>query len=348
MNMKSVRDNPQLARRASAHSVPCFLLAFLLVFAGCNKQKAEVKPVEVAPEVVPNDALISQQVAERILQEPKLQSLGIQVESKQGVVKLSGEVDDQSERVLASRLAGEVPGVVRVVGSLAVADAIAAAESEIPAEPVDNSPKSARVRTTTASAPSPSHHPSHVPASSGERIPAAPIPSAPRQVTTPASLNTKIWTDPIDRYLAGKPNPRTPSPLVGNGPVFESDGKQFTLDPRLLVGISAAETSFATGKCHSTPVSSTRNAWNWFYCYGSNSCGTDTCVNSPFESWQRGIDTVSKYMERNYIMKGLTDVRKIQTKYCTSGCQNWVPNVETVMREMGGDPKQLTLAAPPH
>ena len=137
--------------------------------------------------------------------------------------------------------------------------------------------------------------------------------------------------------------------MTGRGSVFEADGVTYTIDPRLVVAISGAETSFATGKCHKTPVVDTRNAWNWFWCYGNNSCGNDVCDNSAFDTWDSGIKTVSKYVKRNYIMKGLTDVRKIQVKYCTEDCDYWVKNVQTFMQQMGGDPENLTVAQPfPH
>jgi len=335
------------------------LLLVLGLLLGCNK-KADNTP-QTAP---PTDTQLSQQVAERILQDPTLKNRNVQVESKDGVVTLRGEVDEESEKASAERIAGQVPGVKQVVLSLTVEDFSALEKQPTTPQPQAPRPKAPQPSPPQATVRAPqavvpvrpaatvtSHPPSPAPQVVATAVPRPKPPvadPAPKPPLTSAGLNTRSWTNPIDRYLARKPNPRMPSPLTGTGPVFESDGAQYTLDPRLIVGISGAETSFATGRCHSTPVRATRNAWNWFYCYGSNSCGTDVCVNSPFDSWQSGINTVSKFVQRNYIMKGLTDVRKIQVKYCTSGCANWVPNVEAIMRDMGGDPEKLTLAAPAH
>jgi hypothetical protein len=308
----------------------------------------------------PTPAQLSQSVGERMFRNPQLKDCNIEVEAESGVVTLRGEVHDESEKSLAAQIAGEVPGVKQVVLSLTVMDA----EGDNPALGARLPVQSSRLLGGSASAQNMA--PSSVASSSRDPFPkphhaatpavawvaphaeaeAAIADPPPTHATSPAALNTASWTNPIDRYLARKPQPSMPSPMLGNGPAFEADGKQYTIDPRLIVAISGAETSLATGKCHTTPVSSTRNAWNWFYCYGSNSCGEDVCVNSPFNTWQSGICTVSKYVQRNYIMKGFTDVRRIQSKYCTSGCDHWVGNVEAVMRDLGGDPETLTAPAP--
>jgi BON domain-containing protein len=333
------------------------LAPLLLLLLGCNKKASNTSPSNPPP----TDTQLSQQVAEQILQDPALKNDNIQVEAKDGVVTLKGEVEAESEKAEATRIAGQVEGVRQVALALTVEN-FSALESEAssvqPEVPHTKPPQATGRAPQAAIQPQASqstalHRPSPAPAPSTLTT-AAPRPkppvagSAAKPPLTSAGMTTKTWNNPIDQYLARKPNPRMPSPLTGNGPVFESDGAQYTIDPRLIVGISGAETSFATGRCHSTPVRATRNAWNWFYCYGSNSCGTDVCVNSPFDSWQSGINTVSKFVQRNYIMKGLTDVRKIQTKYCITGCAHWVPNVEAVMRDMGGDPEKLTLETPVH
>jgi BON domain len=344
-----ISSAPCVSARVRARRLIVFLLFGLLW--GCNKK--------------PNDQLLSQQVQDRFFQDPELRKFDIQVESANGVVTLTGIVDEENERASASRIAGQVPGVKQVVLSLTAAEAATQTEESNPAQPSGHTPEDAARRAAVAASLAHQNAPAtlasasphnNAPATTAFGSPHSDSPHAapPRTNSgstppaTPAALITKSWNDPIDRYLARKPTLRTPSPLTGNGPIFELDGKQYTIDPRLIVGISGAETSFATGKCHSTPVSTTRNAWNWFYCYGSGSCGKDVCTNSPFDSWESGINIVSKYMQRNYVMKGLTDVRKIQTKYCISGCTYWVPNVEAIMKEMGGDPEHLTLTSQTH
>ena len=155
------------------------------------------------------------------------------------------------------------------------------------------------------------------------------------------------WSNPIDQYLAKRPTPSRPSPLTGQGSVFDSNGQQYAIDPRLIVAISGAETSFATAKCHSTPVVETHNAWNWFWCYASGTCGNDVCGNSPFDSWGSGIKTLSKFLRKNYINKGYNTVPLIRSKYCTAGCDYWVSNVTRFLQEMNGDPNSLTGSVNP-
>jgi hypothetical protein len=162
----------------------------------------------------------------------------------------------------------------------------------------------------------------------------------------PTGASSKSWTAvQIDAFLATKPSSSQPSPLHGQGAMFELYGQKYSVDPRLVVAISAAETSYGTGKCRSTPVINTRNAWNWFWCESNDSCGSDVCVGSTFDTWGSGIDTVSHFMRSTYINKGYYNVKLIASKYCTVGCENWVPNVTTVMQEMGGDPENLALSA---
>ena len=319
----------------------------------------------------PDDQLIVQEVQARFFQDTTLKARDIHVACADGSVTLTGEVNQESEKLAAGHLAGQVPGVKQVVISLNVVTVATATGSNstppqtpAPAQPsapvatpvpVATGSNSTAPQTPTPAQPSAPAATSVPVATRGNSTAPRTPPSAPSPVTTATSGSqgttspapvAKTWNDPIDQYLARKPSPKTPSPLTGRGPVFESDGKQYTIDPRLIVAISGAETSFAIGKCHKTPVTATRNAWNWFWCYGNNSCGTDVCNNSAFDTWDSGIKTVSKYVERNYVMKGLTDVRKIQTKYCTEGCDYWVKNVDAFMQQMGGDPENLTPASP--
>jgi len=291
------------------YSVRAVWIVFLTVFSllGCNKNL--------------EDHAIAEAVKLRLSQDPNLKQSEIHVTASQGVITLTGRVSANDQKLEAGHTASQVKGVRQVIVSLD-REPVQTAATSIPLVP-SGAPMAGK----------PSTPPSE---------PAGPI-SSP---LTPASLTTHTWTDPIDRYLASKPSMQRSSPMTGRGQIFEDDGVQYTIDPRLIVAISGAETSFATGKCHKTPVVTTHNAWNWFWCYGSNSCGVDVCGNSSFDTWDSGIKTVSKYVKRNYIVKGLTDVRKIQVKYCTEGCDYWVRNVQTFMQQMGGDPENLVVAQP--
>lgn len=126
----------------------------------------------------------------------------------------------------------------------------------------------------------------------------------------------------IDTYLHGVHS--TAHPLVGHGTTFVTEGSQYHVNPRFLVAISGGETTFGTHVCGSN------NAFNWFWNGG--------CTNSPFDSWDSGIRTVSHFMQKSYILHGYTTIPTIQTKYCTSGCTNWIRLVGTFYGDLGGDP----------
>jgi hypothetical protein len=135
----------------------------------------------------------------------------------------------------------------------------------------------------------------------------------------------------IDAYLAGKN-----SPIAGDGSVFFSKGVQYNVDPRLIVAISGAESSFGTnwGACPSSGF----NAWSYFY--------NGNCANSPFSSYAEGITVVTKFIRRTDLNNGYTTVALIQSHttssggtsgYCTSGCQNWIPDVTQFYLQLHGD-----------
>ncbi|HEX5283594.1 MAG TPA: hypothetical protein VFW30_05700 [Bryocella sp.] len=148
----------------------------------------------------------------------------------------------------------------------------------------------------------------------------------------PAFSQTAVSARQIDQFLAAKQiatkqgNIVTP-PLNGLGSVFVNDGSQYSIDPRLIVAISGAESSFGVRICTSN------NAWNWFW--------QGPCPSSPFDSWSSGIETLSHYMDKSYILHGYNSVALIGQKYCASGCSNWVPDVTLFMTQLGGDPSSL-------
>ncbi len=133
----------------------------------------------------------------------------------------------------------------------------------------------------------------------------------------------EITAAEIDSYLAGKG-----SPLAGLGQVFVDRGREFDIDPRLLVAIAGAESSFGTRIC------TAYNAWNWFY---SGWC------SSPFDSWPEGIYSVTRGLRLYYFNQGRTTLSSIRDKYCP-GCTNWLTNVTIFYRdELGGDLSDLTF-----
>ncbi len=95
--------------------------------------------------------------------------------------------------------------------------------------------------------------------------------------TPAAHAEPDISAARIDSYLQGKA-----SPLAGLGAAFRAVGIKHNIDPRLLVAIAGQETGFGRHLCASY------NAWNWFW--------SDTCSDSPFDSWEEALETVAKYL----------------------------------------------------
>ncbi len=121
------------------------------------------------------------------------------------------------------------------------------------------------------------------------------------------------------------------SPLAGEGRVFIQEGKEWNVDPRLIVGIAGAESSFGTHICADF------NAWNWFWNIGL------PCIESPFVSWEEGIKTVTQKIRTSYFDdRGLSTIPAIGGTYCAEACDFWVPNVTQFYTDLGGDLNDLT------
>ncbi len=132
----------------------------------------------------------------------------------------------------------------------------------------------------------------------------------------------------IDAYLASKG-----SPMTGQGAAFMQSAMRWRVDPRLLVAIAGAESSFGQVTC------GPNNAWGW------------ACPNDPadFATWAAGIDTVTSGLRRYYLDEGRTSVSLIQQKYCPVGAANdptglnshWAANVTKFLLEQGGNPAMV-------
>lgn len=85
----------------------------------------------------PNDAKISSDIQNKFSQDSGLSTKQLGVQSANGVVTLSGTVDNDAERDAASRYAAAVPGVKEVVNNLQVGNAAvpAAASTSLPEPP---------------------------------------------------------------------------------------------------------------------------------------------------------------------------------------------------------------------
>jgi len=134
----------------------------------------------------------------------------------------------------------------------------------------------------------------------------------------------------INSYLQGKS-----SPLAGHGAEFARYGAQYGIDPRLLVAISGAETSLGT--------------------YGPsqrihNPFGMGPNINYP--TYGAAISALAANLSKNYFGQGLNTLGEISSKYAPVGASNdptglnsnWVKNVSTYYKELGGNPADLGTA----
>lgn len=139
-----------------------------------------------------------------------------------------------------------------------------------------------------------------------------------------------IFPEDIDLYLAC-----WNSPLEGEGQTFWEAGRANDVDPRLLVALAGAESSF--GKAICAPY----NAWNWSY---------NGVCKSPFDSWSDGIWTVAEGVRRIYLDGGKHTIHKMsdgrRPSYCGEGCGFWIPNVTRFFADQGGNPESEDLGFP--
>jgi len=139
-----------------------------------------------------------------------------------------------------------------------------------------------------------------------------------------------LTAEGINGYLAKKHYKAKASPLNSSGQAFLAAGQKFDIDPALIVAISGQETSFATRTC------TTDNAWNWFW--------QGPCPRSPFDNYEQGINTVSKFLRKNYINRGYNTIPLIRKKYCTAPvkngivCPGWITNVTLFRDQLKGLP----------
>ena len=134
----------------------------------------------------------------------------------------------------------------------------------------------------------------------------------------------------IDDYLT-----RKHSPMAGMGSVFSTYGHDYNVDPRLVVAIAGAETTFGQHQC------TANNAWNWFH--------RQTCQASAFATYQDGAEHVTRFLRRSYLNRGYDTIELIRYKYCASGCDHWIPLVTAFHGEMplNAAPAPRRSPAPP-
>ena len=123
-----------------------FLAVILSVGAGCAKKA--------------DDATISSDIQTKFSQDSGLSTKQLTVQSANGVVTLSGNVDNDAQREAASRQAASTPGVKEVVNNLQVGNAptkLASATRSARIEKASNAPPADKMKPT-AGKKSPKSH----------------------------------------------------------------------------------------------------------------------------------------------------------------------------------------------
>ena len=172
----------------------------------------------VACSKAPNDAQIQGDIQGKFSQDSGLQGKQLTIQSANGVVTLSGTVDNDVQRQAASREAAAVPGVKQIINNLELgAPAVAQAEPTPPPPVVQEAPRAVskphastpRKRalpksssdddvTVTKSSPTDTAYTAPV------SVPAAPVtPPAPQKVTIPQGTTLAVrLVDSIDSEKA--------------------------------------------------------------------------------------------------------------------------------------------------
>ncbi len=120
--MIDVSDSLKTPKNLSGRIAIAGALALGMVLAGCKKQPAAI-----------DDATLNSNVQSKISGDPALGGQPIQISTANGVVTLSGSVDSDAARTLASNDATQVAGIKVLNNTLTVQTAAAPAPAAAPA-----------------------------------------------------------------------------------------------------------------------------------------------------------------------------------------------------------------------
>ena len=119
----------------------------------------------------------------------------------------------------------------------------------------------------------------------------------------------------VKKYLV-----RYNSPLIPYAELLVETSDKYSLDFRLVTAIAQQESNL----CKIIPPNS-YNCWGW----GIHSKGT-----LGFESYEEGIETVSKGLREEYLGKGYITIEDIMSKYTPQSNGSWAFGVNSFMSEM--------------
>ena len=145
--------------------------------------------------------------------------------------------------------------------------------------------------------------------------------------SVPATQASGAKPGDFDSYLRSKK-----SPLAGQGSLLDSYGQKYNVDPRLVIAIAGAETTFGTNS-KGLNCPQYKNLWNLL----------DNGKCMKFSSWDGAIQQISAQLRQYREQRKLTTITAIGSTYCQTGCQNWAKNVRLFYSEQGGNPDTAKL-----
>jgi len=110
------------------------------------------------------------------------------------------------------------------------------------------------------------------------------------------------------------------SPLLPYSNLIVEVADKYSIDFRLITAIAQQESNL----CKIIPPGS-YNCWGWGIT-GSSTLG--------FDSFEDGIETVSKGLRNNYLNKGYTTIEEIMSKYTPLSNGSWAHGVNSFMSDM--------------
>lgn len=110
------------------------------------------------------------------------------------------------------------------------------------------------------------------------------------------------------------------SPLLPYANLIVKTADKYSIDFRLITAIAQQESNL----CKIIPYNS-YNCWGW---------GITSVSSLGFDSYEEGIETVSKGLKENYIDKGYLTPDQIMTKYTPSSNGSWAHGVNLFMDDI--------------
>jgi len=191
-------------KRNSALLSSCLLVIILSVGVGCVK--------------APDDAKISSDIQTKFSQDSGLSAKQLSVQASQGVVTLSGTVDNDAQREAAGRQAASIAGVKTVINNLEVsnegkpsATTAQAMPPASPAPPQDNAPPADTPKPAKEKKSSKHHHDSDVAKTSAGNADQGQM-MANNQAPPQTSPDNAAATPPANTPTVQTPPPPPPPP----------------------------------------------------------------------------------------------------------------------------------------